>query len=374
MGCKVDDSYVVSGAAPTNRYLNLCDATDDCEVYVSTLDGYISPSRAERWYAVRLIREKFPHLDAQTIAYRLRFSTFVSMEHKILYVETPKAGCSTIKYILRDALGAPPIDFPVGSLWESRRDMFVHTRSNVPLPSLIDLDDALQRHVLTSPDFLRFCVVRNPYSRLISAWRNKIVFCEPGYEYVYKAIIGNAPPIHGKQILDFEKFLEYVEKEPNLAICNPHWRRQVDLLFESAIPYNHIGRLERLSETISILGSYIPTVRQMRAEARNQSFSHDGGSDLGERIASRIFELYKADFIAYGYAENSWVNVAGFEIKNSPVPYSRLLDEVTERNMVLSILYERYRQLQSRHDNAYRYSMRRIQNVVAKVFRRLLRA
>ena len=112
----------------------------------------------------------------------------------------------------------------------------------------------------------------------------------------------------------------------------------------------------------------------MRAEARNQSFSHDGGSDLGERIASRIFELYKADFIAYGYAENSWVNVAGFEIKNSPVPYSRLLDEVTERNMVLSILYERYRQLQSRHDNAYRYSMRRIQNVVAKVFRRLLRA
>lgn len=295
------------------------------------------------------------------------------MEHQFVYVETPKAGCSTIKHLLRNAFEAPPLDYRVDALQESRRDMFVHVRSNVPLPSLFDLDNTSQHHALTSPHFLRFCVVRNPYARILSAWRNKIAFCEPGYEYIHQAITGAVPPIYGKMVLHFERFVEYLENEPNLSHCNPHWRRQIDLLFHSAIAYNHVGKLENLSETINLLRKYLPTAESIGTEAKNRSTTHDGGSDLTEHIATRIFDLYGADFTTYGYTKSSWVNAGRFEIENSSVPFSRLLDEVTERNLVLSILYARYKQLQAAHNSAYRFSMLRAQDVFSRALRRLLK-
>ncbi len=320
---------------------------------------------AARSYVVRMVRRQFPTLDSQTIAYRLAYGSFVSLRHKILYVETPKVACTTIKEYLRDLCDAPPLTFSIGHHRESRRDMFVHARSNVPLPSLFDLDEETQRHVLTSPEFLRFGIVRNPYSRLLSAWRNKILLCEPGYEYVYRKMTGIEPSLREKETLTFEQFLKFVEGE-DVGTCNPHWRRQIDLLLYPAIPYTHLGKIERLRDTFELIEKHAEPGRSV--PLGNSNSTRVGHAKLTDAIAGRIHKLYAADFEAFGYNRNSWLALNESEHGNRTIPETRFVDEVIERNLVISHLYEQYAQLQSRYRNSYRFSLARIQDTVAALW------
>lgn len=321
---------------------------------------------AARTYVVGLVRGQFPAVDSQTIAYRLAYGSFVSLRHKILYVETPKVACTTIKEYLRDLCEAPPLTFPIKHHRESRRDMFVHIRSNVPLPSLLDLDEETQRHVLTSPEFLRFGIVRNPYSRLLSAWRNKVLLCEPGYEYIYRKMTGNEPSLREKETLTFEQFLEFVESE-DVATCNPHWRRQTDLLLYPAIPFTHLGKIERLRETFELIEKHADPGKSLPARTSNST--RVGYANLTEALAVRIYKLYAADFEAFGYNKDSWRALNESEHGNRTVPETHFVDEVIERNLVLSHLYEQYAQLQSRYRTSYRFSLTRIQDTAAALWK-----
>ena len=129
------------------------------------------------------------------------------------YFAIPKAACTQMKWVLRSLEGGTgPIKlFTDESITETRLDMFVHARSNVPLPSLADLDNSAQREVLESPDFLRMTIVRNPYKRLISAWSGKVLSCEPSGKSVYLKIRGRLPDIHETLLVSFDEFVQYVE-------------------------------------------------------------------------------------------------------------------------------------------------------------------
>src|SRR5437773_10536584 len=129
-------------------------------------------------YALERILDHFPGLKPGDVIFRLRQSTFVSLPKRYMYFEIPKAGCTQMKELLRRIEGAAPMNLFTNGDWQTRRAMFIHSRSNIPLPSLVDLDDASQKEVFESPDFLRMTVVRNPYARLASAWRNNVLLCE----------------------------------------------------------------------------------------------------------------------------------------------------------------------------------------------------
>jgi hypothetical protein len=322
--------------------------------------------------AIQLVREKFPHLDVRTIAHRLRYGSFVSLEHKLLYLETPKAACTTIKGLLRDLCGAPPIEYAVGAQPESRRDMFVHIRSNVPVPSLLDLDDQTQRHVLTAPDFLRFSIVRNPYTRLVSAWRNKVMLCEPGYEHIYRTLMGDMPSLHSKKILAFEQFLQFLETEPDLRSCNGHWRRQVDLLLYPAIPYTHIGKLEHLPMTMDLIGKHLGPAKPLRVGRSN---STGGGCDrIDAATAARIYALYAEDFEAFDYERESWQSISDSRDDPGLIPESRFIDEIIERNLMISYLYEQYAEVESRYRDCYRLSLARVRDRLSRFWDAVRRA
>jgi hypothetical protein len=320
-----------------------------------------------RSHTIQLVRESFPHLDVRTIARRLTYGSFVSLEHKILYLETPKAACTTIKSLLRDLSRAPPIEYPVGPHRESRRDMFIHIRSNVPVPSLLDLDEQTQRHVLTAPDFLRFSIVRNPYTRLVSAWRNKIMLCEPGYEQIYQKLMGAMPALHSKKTLAFEQFLRFIENEPDLRSCNPHWRRQVDLLLYPAIPYTHIGKLEQLPMTMEVIGKHLGAANPLRI-GRSNSTAGGGRDPIDAATADRIYALYAEDFDAFGYDRASWQNSSDSPDDPAVVAEARFIDEIVERNLIISYLYEQHAEVAARYRDCYRFSLARVRNGLSRVW------
>src|SRR5262249_45955155 len=95
-------------------------------------------------YAVSAVLDLYRYLEPQQIVDRLRFNTFVSIPHRYMYFAVPKAGCSSMKRLLHSLQNLGPFKWAPGQ--------GTHLRSSVPLPSLVDLDDAQQKYVLQSAD------------------------------------------------------------------------------------------------------------------------------------------------------------------------------------------------------------------------------
>ena len=293
-----------------------------------------------RSYAVKLILDHYPHLEAGEVAHRLRNHTYVSMSRRYFYFQVPKVATTAMKTLLHKAENSPPMRFFATDEWITRREKFIHDRTNVPLLSLADLDDAQQKEVLESPDFLRLTIVRNPYDRLVSAWRGSVRLCEPGCAHVYLEIKGQLPGPERKTLISFGEFVDYVAQKCDLSTCNPHWRRQVDHHFFRAMNFSHIGKVEHLAETLQCFQQHLGASEPLEADAKNVSRS--GSLELTEAIAGKIYSLYKPDFEAFAYDENEWrtrVN-HGKSRENGMVPEEIFDDEIVERNVILYHLYQ----------------------------------
>ncbi len=322
-------------------------------------------------YVVQKISSHYSHIDPADIAQRIRHSTFVDVSKRYLYFEVPKAACTQMKELLRQQQGAPPLQLLVGKLMETRRDMFVHARENVPLPSLVDLDDAKQKEVLESDSFFRFTIVRNPYSRLVSAWKNKVVPCEPGAERLYLAIKGRLPELHAKDLITFDEFVNYLHAKGDLSEADPHWRRQVDHLFFKALSFSHVGKLENMTATLARFQQHLGLAEPLMAGGKNVS-APVGLATYNQDLADKVYSLYQEDFEHLGYDRDSWRSGQSAVPKSSPavIPEARFYDEIIERNLIISGLYEERRRLRADLKRASRLGVMPLANALASLRRR----
>jgi tetratricopeptide (TPR) repeat protein len=296
-------------------------------------------------YAIRRVRERHPYFSADYISYWLQYSTYVSFERKYLYYQVSKAACTSIKRLIHALERLPPIPPYIGVLHEVRRDMFIHERSAFQLKSLLDFDDQTQEYILTSSDFLRFTVVRNPYTRLQSAWKDKVLPCAPGYEYFYHNIKGRLPEASDpRSFITFPQFVAAIAQH-DLRVCDHHWRLQVEHLFHNSMNFNHIGRTEALFESVNLFikrAGFEPTEIPPAANASIPDVPYD------QALADQVYDLYKSDFIGLRYARDSWKYIAVAKPRHDTVETTKFLDEITERNIVMGYLYDERTSLRER--------------------------
>lgn len=288
-------------------------------------------------YAVRAVLDCYPNLSVDAVVRRLRHSTFVSVPKRYMYFEVPKAASTAMRELLNTIENAPPIKCFIGKDRAARRDMYLHTPENVALPALLDLDDHMQRTVLNSPDFLRMTLVRNPYTRLIAAWQNKVLLCEPGYERIYWDIKGHWPELGKKSLVSFEEFVAYVARWCDLRVADLHWRRQVDHTLFRAINYSVVGKVENMADFIGKFQRHLGLDQPLMAGQKNVS---PPGNSIGIRdeLAAQIYQLYEADFETFRYERNSYPTEER-EGKRT-VPEEKYIDEIIERNLILTHLYD----------------------------------
>ncbi len=293
-------------------------------------------------HALQAVSDCYPDLSLDFITNNLRYSSFVSLPKRYMYFQVPKAACTFMKGLLNQIENAPPIRHFIGEDRETRRDMFIHVRENVPLPSLLDLDNQTQRQVLESPDFLRMTVVRNPYTRLLSAWKNKVLLCEPGFESVYLDIKGRLPEEGRKVLVTFEEFVEYVSKKCDLRTCNAHWRRQVDHTFMRALNFSFVGKMENLAETLERLQRHLGLGASLSEGGKNVSGSL-GEVTFHEELRERIYRLYQEDFETLQYDRS--LPPCQPQGTNHAVPEEKYINEIIERNIIINHLYEQRAEL-----------------------------
>jgi hypothetical protein len=268
---------------------------------------------------------------------RLQYGSFASSAAAYLFIETPKAACSTMKWALALLNGGIATRRPIPP--ESTLAMCVHNRRLHPVKNIFHLSDENARHILTSDDVVRFCVVRNPYARFVSAWSDKIRQLEPGYTKFCRKILADAKS--GKS----------VDELHDPKSCNHHWQEMKHLLMPDAIAYTHVLKTETLARDLApILARIAPdedAKTLLRSASTNESLPVAWKQHYDERLADAVYAFYHSDFEFFGYERDSWRQNAG---ENAAGPAAeeierRALMAIRGRNEVIGHLYDRIDEL-----------------------------
>lgn len=212
-----------------------------------------------------------------------------SISRGFVYVETPKVACTTIKRVLQaaelgpDRRADPPRD--------------VHAFDQSPLLSPAE-DQAGFVAAMTSPAVFRFGFVRNPFSRALSCWLDKMVQNE--FERHRLAPLLGLDPASAPPLV---AFLQAVAAQAP-PLRDPHWATQTYLLRPNRLRYDFLGRFEMFrSDFLKVcahlsIGDYagdLPdTWHATDATAKVQSH-------IGPEEAQLIRRIYEDDFRNFGY-------------------------------------------------------------------------
>ena len=161
--------------------------------------------------------------------------THISLVNKYVYVEVPKAGCGTMKATLGGLEAARK-----GPGLVQRVQDAPHNRiSATPFIKPFQLPSDLLEDVFTSSAYRRFTVVRDPASRVLSGYLEKI-----GQGLKQSEPIVAALGIPAAEIT-FSQFLDVIGGQTSRE-QDPHWRRQADHVALGIVEYDDAIHLEQL--------------------------------------------------------------------------------------------------------------------------------
>ena len=240
-------------------------------------------------------------------AYRNRF--LLSARHNLCYAAVDKAACTTMKWWLAEMEGIR--DDVVEYLSRDKGSRSVHHAYGIVAPHLVPRSFGQIKAVFASGRYFCFSVVRNPYTRLFSAWSDKIL---KGRNDSTRHALGNSrlyaeAPLSLREAREsLENFLVYLHETPGMLHANRHWMPQFFLLRPDLLSYNLITRLEAPDDLRTALAEKIgrgyidPFMRERAKNSSQISYHPDFLSDTAARL---IRELYADDFDWFGYDPDS---------------------------------------------------------------------
>lgn len=219
---------------------------------------------------------------------------YISLRHRYAFHTIGKAANSTVKYLLfkQELVGT---HFKLPS---------VHNRVESPLLSAYQLSATDLERVLTSDEFFRFTFVRNPYSRLLSCYLDRIV---PGNTRPHRELVAAM----GKETNYSPSFSEFIETICNqsIAMQNNHWRVQFYDAMCNVFNYHFVGKQERFEE------DFKKVHQRIFGELPRADLLTVNASPSATSAASRIEEFWTPDLkriVAQKYSKD--FEFFGYEI------------------------------------------------------------
>jgi hypothetical protein len=223
----------------------------------------------------------------------VRSHTVVLPQQRVLYLPMPKAACTSVLWALAELAGMTPEDFDGSTLPEPSAALTVHDM-NAWAP-----DHRFSHYEGEMQGWLRFTVVRDPWHRLWSAWVSKLLLREPRFvaQYGRQPWFPREPEDAAAIVEDFRRFVAAVGAGEAEDV---HWAVQHDL--SSQLPLTHVGRAERLGDTMRLLYEHVGT-EPAPASRRNASPLALPPDAYDAEAAETVRRAYAADFEAFGYDE-----------------------------------------------------------------------
>jgi hypothetical protein len=233
------------------------------------------------------------------------YSINISTLNRYIYVETPKVACSSIKLILhRLEIEDPKLEK------EFRQ---IHDRKYSPLlkPTEVENFDKLLKQYFT------FCFVRNPYTRLLSAYLDKIDSRKEDvwikHRENYFEACGIKPKTEEELMRDisFEEFVKNISTHTSKQM-DPHWRPQYDQTLQEYIDYSYIGKFENISEDLPEvlrkifdrdIDEYLVEIVNHKTNANTKIKQY-----YTDEIRDMVYERYNKDFEYFEYPKDLLIN------------------------------------------------------------------
>ena len=239
------------------------------------------------------------------------YHAWVVSDYKCLCMTVPKVACTTVKVALYHLAGNS-VPTEVSDVHGHDVGMFLGQYS---VAEIVE--------ILSSPDWVRFCFVRNPYHRLFSAYKSKIGNTwDTQYEWLREAIREKFDyPIRDgcrAGMVAFTDFVQFLvdsnagvryELEPD-AVFDGHYNVQSRILMRHLIPYDFVGRFENLEEDLRQILTRVGAPEEtiaLSSEVRNSTARIPLATAYYRELATLAYNLYREDFEAFSYDRNSWL-------------------------------------------------------------------
>lgn len=252
-----------------------------------------------RWLPYRLrgprIRAGLRRMPLDHLIYAVK----ISRRHRYVYMDNPKTGCSSLKSALvqlEESNYANGLDH---YNWQTFHDPAVS-----PLLRLNDLRYPTTLSKLTEEGYRFITFVRNPYNRLVSCYRDKILRKKPQKLEIMKCLGYFDSPINTP--ISFAEFVTAVSAQSDRDM-NPHWRVQSSQILYGILDYTFIGRFERYDDDFRECFLKLGIPENEVPEARHLNRTKIGSSEhcdqyYTKELQRRVYQRYIQDFKNFGYA------------------------------------------------------------------------
>jgi len=146
---------------------------------------------------------------------RLEYDSWVSVEKNFFYINVPKTGCTKIKKMLQAVCGLP---VPAGV-------SPIHRRENGPfVKSIYSCSIEEQLYLFNSDEVSRICFVRNPYTRILSGYWNKVAGPKK-LPKINDRIFNFLAEKNNQKVASFMEFIKYLLRQDK-TVVDLHFRPQ----------------------------------------------------------------------------------------------------------------------------------------------------
>lgn len=206
----------------------------------------------------------------------------------------------------------------ISSRGEQSRDQTIHDPVIRGLPNLASLERRERATIFEDPSWIRFCVTRDPYSRLLSGWLNRVLLNSADALGEDLAASGDVmrqglPTDLGE---GFRGFVRHVLDPASPRLTDDHFVPQVSLIRPDVFPYTDVVKLKELNSFVARIAASSTTRQRFVSLETNVSLRVDPRSVFDAATATLVDDYFSEDFTQLGYQHVQFERVA------DPVPVS----------------------------------------------------
>ncbi|XP_063969224.1 carbohydrate sulfotransferase 14-like [Lytechinus pictus] len=247
-----------------------------------------------------------------------RFSNLMVIPKlKVVYCYVPKVGCTSWKALLLNMSGY--LQYPQNS----------HDKARAVFPSLSNFDVEKAREITAG--YKSFMFVRNPFTRILSAYRDKITL-DNGK--TWRRLLFNwlsvADPHEAKLYNDASRnftFNHFIRFYLSSSVKNEHWREIDRLCLPCQVNYDFIGKFDHLYEDSSYLISKLTNDSHVELPHRQKKTNSSDDTTLRQFYSGVPPDLLRQLVMDEGVVKE--MALFGF---HQPSVITELLDKQTREN------------------------------------------
>ncbi|MBO6816354.1 MAG: sulfotransferase family protein [Rhizobiaceae bacterium] len=251
----------------------------------------------------------------------IQYKNFIyNEERKFIFAYVPKVACTNWKSLMRYMAGYDD--------WLDNK--LAHDKVNGGLRYL-DFGNPSDYALLKDPGIKKYTMVRDPYSRVLSAYLNKIenrlppqaeTDDEDHFRKVVRDIDGFRIDKLGSEAypeITLEVFLLWLQAGESWFTKDEHWAPQSTLLQQPEIEFDYVGRFETLPEDAPLILHAMGCSKDFPTQNEVNFAPTDANSKVSlyfmPETVALVDEIFANDFRLFRFQRN--VSLGGVEISRS---------------------------------------------------------